>query len=70
MDDGDKATMELAQAQADLIYMDGGIRTPANIQKERFPLEALEAPADTNFVEKPDPNEQQGGWGKGGGDKP
>lgn len=55
-DEKEKAETELSQARADQLYLDMGVRTPADIQMQRFPHEAELKKADDSFVEKPDPN--------------
>lgn len=74
-DEGDQATTELAQAQADKIYVDLQVRTPEAVQKERFPEEFDAMPASADFAKPVEPgvgggadNLDDGSDAKPGGD--
>lgn len=59
------ADRELKQAQADEIYLTAQVRSPESVQKERFPEEFEEMPADADFVKPVDPSAGADGAGNG-----
>jgi phage-related protein (TIGR01555 family) len=65
-DEKEAADTALANAQADQIYMDAQVRSPGSVQKQRFPEEFNEMPADPDFVKpiEPEPKgKPEGGSG-------